>query len=263
MATRLKPEIYESLHALLSSMYKGDGTSTEPATIANIAGLKTQAINFDTDGIGQWDRILSRAEFEEKLIPLLEFVLSKVRNNQSLIDITAKVKSGEAFVENVSLPAEFKEQIKQSGKAKLFICYQPEVEEYKTEILDYLTIYLTQPELIEHEIFDMQKDVKVTNDKMEVLKRELLSSDLLILLLSKDFLIRDKGICYDPLTLMAKEAGKKIAPIIVKTAPVERFRYIANLQMLPRDYVPLSLQQNRETVVNDIAEELFEVIQRI
>lgn len=262
MATRLKQAIYQSLHTLLSSMYKGDGTSTAPATIANIAGLQTQAIFFDTDGIGQWDGILGRAEFEEKLIPLLEYVLSRVPNNQPLADILSKIKNGEALVENIAVPQQFNGTIKQDGKIKIFICYQPEVEDYKKDIIDYLTIYLTHPQLVEHEFFDMQKDVKVTDDKMDVLKGQLLTSDLVILLLSKDFLVRDKAICYDPLTLMAKEAGKKIAPIIVKPAPVERFRYISNLQMLPRD-MPLSLQPDKETAINNIAEELFEVIKKI
>jgi hypothetical protein len=262
MATRLKPEIYQSLHTLLASMYKADGTSMAPATIANLAGLQTQAIHLNVDGITQWDRILSRAEYEEKLTPLLDYILTRVAD-QSLADINTKIKSGEALVENISVAAEFKGSIKQGGKVKVFLCYQPEVNEYKTELLDYLTIYLTQPDRFNFEIFDMHESVRVTDDRMEVLKHELLTCDLVVLLLSKAFFVREKGICYEPLTLMAKEAGKKIAPIIVMTAPVERFNYIANLQMLPRDYVPLSLQQNRETVVNDIAEELSEVIREI
>lgn len=263
MPTRLKPDLYQLLHNRLTQLFPGDGSGTSPATIAKLGELDTAAINFNGDGITVWDRILSHAEQEEKIAHLLEVIRGRYPNDPLIQELITGIGNGAVLITAPAIQYASSGVVKQGGSVKVFINYHQEVESYKEKIVDYLTTYLTLPDPFPATLFDMHKDVLVTDNRMEKLKEELVTSDLVLLLLSNGFLVRDKGICYDPLTLMALALKKKIAPILVTPAPVERIKIISGLKMLPRNDEPLSAQADLDSAVNNIAQELFDVIQKI
>ena len=256
MAKHLKQDIYQDLLHRLTFLFPGTPTTTALSTLADSGELEIGRINFIGDGFSVWDRILSRAESEDKVDRLL--IGTKRFSNDDLVNgILNKVQSGEAFIAPANVDLQKSGVVKDAGRVRVFINYDKSDEACKSQLLKIIRVLALLPDPFPVDFFDVETDSTAGLNRPELIKQEIEKSDIVLLLISIDFMT---GPCYNT-TLMAADLKKYLAPVVVRPCPVERIKTIAPLQMLPRDGKPLS--QREESVYNIVAEEIFELIKKI
>src|SRR5688572_24771549 len=93
MATYLKTANFNELYKELCKIYR-----TEDArTIAGQAELQMAAINWGGIALNTWDSVISQAEYEGKIIPLIESAIKFNNGDEQLEKIKTAVAQGEAI----------------------------------------------------------------------------------------------------------------------------------------------------------------------
>lgn len=256
----LAPAMYDALLNRLSQLFPGTPSTVSLSTVARDAGLDVSKIHFFADAYSVWDAILSRAEVEDKIEDLLKKVHEFYEEDDLINKAISGAESGEAYI-TPTVSAEdqvVKRGLQSPGKLKVFVNYNRNDAAYKEKLINFTLPYIRFPEPLPVAFFDVVDDILAGSDRMEKAREELGSSDLVLLLLSNDFLLKENGFCYD-LTLTAKELGKILAPIKVRPAPIERIKLIASLKMLPEDEPPLANRD--EDTYDETAHEIFNLIE--
>lgn len=145
-----------------------------------------------------------------------------------------------------------------SKPAKLFISYAHEDELFKEKLSKHLSL------LKRRNVVDAWSDRMITpgDEWKQEIDTELETADIVLLLVSSDFLASDY--CYDVemnRAMVRHGAGDvRVIPIIVRpvdwtTAP------FAKLQALPRNAIPISQWPNEDAAFDDIAKGIRDVVE--
>ncbi|HYE55709.1 MAG TPA: toll/interleukin-1 receptor domain-containing protein [Chitinophagaceae bacterium] len=262
MTRHLKPEIYQNLLTTLARLFPGPAGQgfISPYIVVQNAQLDIARLPPNVNTYSLWDKILSLAEHEGKIPALLKEVQAFFRQDEVVNETIEKLERGDAYVSKPVIDPGKAGVIREGGKIRIFINYDKADKTYKDKLIDYLTPYINFPEPLPVVFFDLVDDIPAGADATQVIKQEIERADIMLLLLSNDFLVKNRGLCYN-IMLTANELGKKLAPIIMRSAPVERIKLIARLQMLPRNGEQLALKD--DAAYDAIAGEIFNVIQKL
>ena len=258
MAQRLKPNLYNTLIECLSRVFDNTPGFTKPYVIAKLALIDVNKIGMDGSAYDIWDRILSRAQEEDKITSIVE--IAKQRSQHELLGkLLVIINNGAAFVEEERLAAvNVNVGVTIKKRLKVFLNYNKTDVAYKDNLVDYLRLLgdeMMAKDQLHFDIFDMHT-VTAGENKKEVIEKELELSDIVLLFLSIHFLNRDGGYCYAPLTIKAFEMGKKIVPIYVRQGSYERIKLIGGIVPLPQDEEPLANKEGNGEVMDGVYESM-------
>jgi len=260
MAKHLTPDIYQSLLTRLSELFPGTSTTVAISTVAKDAGLDVSRIFFGTNAYSVWDTILCRTEVEEKIGELLKAVQQIYKNDNIVNSILQKVDSPEIYIATPEVQQEKIGMIKEGGKLRVFINYDKADAAFKEKLINYTLPYIMFPDPLPVVFFDVVNDMLPGDNKQDKAQEELERSDVVLLILSNDFLLKENGFCYT-LTHTAHELRKVLAPIKMRPAPIERIKQVSGLKILPEDEPPLASRDEDE--YDAVARRIFDLIQSL
>jgi hypothetical protein len=260
MVKHLTPAIYESLLNRLSELFPGTPTTVALSTVARQGGLDISKIKFFDAAYSVWDAMLSRAEVEEKIMELLKAAQHFYKDDDVINNSLEKALSGEAYIAQSEVKAEKHGVLKEDGKLRIFINYDKGDAACKEKLINFIVPYIKFPIPLPVVFFDVITDILAGSDKQQIAREELERSDVVLLLLSNDFLLKEDGFCYN-LALTAKEFGKVLAPVKVRPAPIERIKLISSLKMLPYDEPPLATRD--DDTYDKTAGEITKLIEKL
>jgi hypothetical protein len=146
-----------------------------------------------------------------------------------------------------------------SGRSRVFISHSPDDEHWKTLLRQHLAP-LVRAERIE--IFEMN-DVPPGEDITARIKREIVSADVAVCLLSASFLASASIHEHQILPLLERHASDDlmIVPVLVRACALGHVGWLKELQRLPRDGraitdVPSRSDQDFTDIANEIGSNL-------
>jgi internalin A len=160
-----------------------------------------------------------------------------------------------ALLDSVEVPAEGT-----GRRVRVFVSYSHKDDELRAELDTHLKIF-ERTKLIENW---HDRRIPIGTDWQGEIERELEAADLILFLVSADFLASDY--CYDIEGKRALERERKgearVVPIIVRDCQWKAAPF-ARLQVLPRDAKAVRLWGDRDSAWSDVAEGIKRIIPEI
>ncbi|MEP7110291.1 MAG: toll/interleukin-1 receptor domain-containing protein [Ferruginibacter sp.] len=141
--------------------------------------------------------------------------------------------------------------------ARIFYSYAHEDKDCRDELSSYLGALVLNNKI--EEWYD--RHITPGVDYNIEINARIENSDIIIFLISKDFL-KSKycfGIETDKAFILQKQGKAKIVPVLLSPCLLEESRF-TQLQVIPRDAVPISISPSRENAFNEVAREISNIV---
>ncbi|HLG63547.1 MAG TPA: toll/interleukin-1 receptor domain-containing protein [Ktedonosporobacter sp.] len=142
---------------------------------------------------------------------------------------------------------------------KIFLSYSPKDEKQKNQLESHLKLMERQGCF---RIWDEQKILAGENKEKEIAKH-FEEANIILCLISPDFISSNSyDLIESPSTLARIKSGEvKVIPILLKDVDWQETLFgKLGLQVIPRDYKPITRAYNRGTTLKEVAKEIARVI---
>lgn len=182
-----------------------------------------------------------------------------VNGNVAEIDVDALLNGVELKGERESVRG--RAGVERSRAARIFVSYSHKDERLLSELKTHLSPLLRQ-NLIE--AWD-DREIRAGEDFSEKINENLERADIIILLVSSDFIASDY--CYEREMARALERHEKkearVVPVIVRDAKWEVIPQLSKLQAVPKNGKPVRNWANKDTAWKDVSDRVQKMIESL
>lgn len=246
MAQYLTNNAFEEIRNVLAKTFLN---RDEAESIAHITGLDLPNIGFADKSIKTWDEVLSRAEIETKVIPLLEHA-SKYGGGISELDtFRTSVEAGNLL--QVSMPQVVSIEVKDSSVPVILLMYDNNDSAECLELKKQLYFLEINGEAV---VKTFQADI-VSGDVKKQQQEIVLQADIVVPVISPDFFNPENGfLSYLRSKLERNTGNNKMVPVLLVTCLYARVKVLKDYLTLPPLGKFIDEYANRELAYKEVAE---------
>lgn len=246
MAQYLTNNAFEEIRNVLANRFLN---RDEAESIAHITGLDLPNIGFADRAIKTWDEVLSRAEMETKIIPLLQHASNYGGGISELDTFRTSVEAGNLL--QASMPVVLSKEVKDSAVPVILLMYDNNDSAECLELKKHLDFLEYNEEAV---IKTFQADI-VSGDVKKQQLEIVLQADIVVPVISPDFFKPDNGfISYLRSKLERNTNSNKMVPVLLVTCLYARVKVLKDYLTLPPLGRFIDEYTNRELAYKEVAE---------
>jgi hypothetical protein len=255
MAKYLTNNAFEEIRNVLANTFLN---RDDAESIARITELDLPSIGFADKSIKTWDEVLSRAEIETKLIPLLHHA-SKYGGGISEIDtFRTSVETGKLFQDGMP-EVVLSKDVKNSSVPVILLMYDNNDSAECLELKKQLYFFEMNEEAV---IKTFQADI-IAGDVKKQQQEIVLQADIIVPVISPDFFNPENGfLSYLRSKLEPNTNSNKMVPVLLVTCLYARVKVLKDYLTLPPFGKFIDEYANRELAYKEVAEGIGNLLEK-